>query len=113
MDDSDDINTIFRILDSDGSGFLNREKLQLVCPHLSASEIDIIFNDLDTDHDNRISLKEFTHGFKELIQPNDNQAVLKKQKSIDQGSTNEKDDENLTTNLTQVQINEVFNNLSW
>ncbi|CAF3357177.1 unnamed protein product [Rotaria sp. Silwood1] len=113
MNDIDDINEIFRIVDSDGSGYLNKEKLQHICPHLSPSEIEIIFNDLDTDHDNRISLKEFTNGFKELIKPNDNNCLLRKKKLTNYDSTIDKDEEDLTTNIAQVQINEVFNNLSW
>lgn len=99
MGDTDEINQIFRIVDSDGSGYLDRNKLQLVCPHLSSTEIDLIFNDLDADHDNRISLKEFTVGFKYLCSTKTNH---------DSSS-----DENLTKNLTQTQISEVFNNLSW
>ncbi|CAF0805275.1 unnamed protein product [Adineta steineri] len=83
----DDINKIFQQADSDGTGYLNKEKLQNICPHLSSSEIEIIFRDLDTDHDNRISLAEFTRGFKELIKGND-------------------------TDMMQLQLNEVFNNLS-
>jgi Ca2+-binding EF-hand superfamily protein len=113
MGDSDDINKIFQIVDSDGSGYLNKEKLQLVCPHLSSSEIDMIFNDLDTDHDNRISLNEFTHGFKELIKPKDHQQSLNKKKLVNQENTIDKDEDDLTTNMTQIQINEVFNNMSW
>lgn len=113
MDDTDDISKIFQIVDSDGSGYLNKEKLQLVCPHLSSSEIDIIFNDLDTNCDNRISLKEFTQGFKELIQPNDNQLSFKKKKFTNQNNIIEKDEDDLTTNMTQIQINQVLNNLSW
>jgi Ca2+-binding EF-hand superfamily protein len=114
MNDTDDISKIFQIVDSDGSGYLNKEKLQLVCPHLSSSEIDIIFNDLDTNHDNRICLKEFTQGFKELIQPlDDNQHLLKTKKFIKQDSTIDKDDDDLTTNMNQIQINQVLNNLSW
>jgi len=98
MGDTDEINQIFRIVDSDGSGYLDRNKLQLVCPHLSSTEIDLIFNDLDADHDNRISLKEFTVGFKYLCSTKTN--------------NDSSSDENLTKNLTQTQISEVFNNLS-
>ncbi|CAF0929123.1 unnamed protein product [Rotaria sordida] len=112
MGDTDDINEIFRIVDSDGSGYLDKEKLQRICPHLSSSEIDIIFNDLDTDHDNRISLKEFTNGFKELIKPNDNERLLRKKKLINYENVIDKDEDDLTTEVAQTQINEVFNNLS-
>ena len=113
MADKDDINKFFQIVDSDGSGYLNKEKLQHICPHLSSSEIDVIFNDLDTDQDNRISLTEFTHGFKELIQPNDKHRTLYKNKLTNHENTTDKEEEDLTTHMTQMQINEVFNNLSW
>jgi Ca2+-binding EF-hand superfamily protein len=114
MGDTDDINKFFQIVDSDGSGYLNKAKLQHICPHLSSSEIDIIFNDLDTDHDNRISLNEFTHGFKELITPNNNHRLLNKKKLINQDNIIDKEEEeNLTTHMTQIQLNEVFNKLSW
>jgi hypothetical protein len=118
MGDIDDIDKIFQIVDSDGSGYLSKEKLQRICPHLSPSEIDIIFNDLDTDRDNRVSLKEFTHGFKELIKPNDNHRLLNTKKLINQKNIigkEEIEDLDLTTNMThiQTQINEVFNSISW
>ncbi|CAF3316880.1 unnamed protein product [Rotaria socialis] len=116
MGDTDNINEIFQIVDSDGSGYLNKEKLQRICPHLSPSDIDIIFTDLDIDHDNRISLKEFTNGFKELIQPSHNNHAICKNKLINHdnaiGKEEEEEEENLTTDITPVQINEVFNNLS-
>ncbi|CAM4868918.1 unnamed protein product [Rotaria socialis] len=95
MGDTDNINEIFQIVDSDGSGYLNKEKLQ--------------------HHDNRISLKEFTNGFKELIQPSHNNHAICKNKLInhDNAIDKEEEEENLTTDITPVQINEVFNNLSW
>ncbi|CAM4855001.1 unnamed protein product [Rotaria socialis] len=94
MGDTDNINEIFQIVDSDGSGYLNKEKLQ--------------------HHDNRISLKEFTSGFKELIQPSHNNHAICKNKLInhDNAIDKEEEEENLTTDITPVQINEVFNNLS-
>lgn len=110
MDTNDDIDQIFQIVDSDRSGYLNKEKLQLVCPHLSSAEIDIIFDDLDTDHDNRISLKEFTQGFQQLIQPSGKQHSNRLSNS---DNLLEKENEELTVNMTQTQINEVFNHLSW
>lgn len=113
METNDDIDQIFQIVDSDGSGYLNKEKLQLVCPHLSSTEIDLIFDDLDKDHDNRISLTEFTHGFQQLIVPHQNQVSLTKKKLINSDNFLEKDNDELTVNMTQTQINEVFNHLSW
>ncbi|CAF1932013.1 unnamed protein product [Rotaria magnacalcarata] len=112
MGDTDNINEIFQIVDSDGSGYLNKEKLQRICPHLSPSDIDIIFTDLDTDHDNRISLKEFTNGFKELIQPSHSKYAISKTKLTNRDNAidkeEEEEEENLTTDITPVQINEAF-----
>lgn len=113
MDATNDINEIFQIVDSDGSGYLDKEKLQRICPHLSPSEIDIIFNDLDTNHDNRISLKEFTLGFKELVKPNESKSRFPSKKLMIRDNAMDKDDEDITKDMTQTQINEVFNNLSW
>ena len=109
---NDDINTIFDIVDSDGSGYLDREKLHRICPHLSLAEIDAIFDDLDTDHDNRISLTEFTQGFKELIQPADEPHVAPRRKLLNQGRVFDME-EDVTADATPLQINEVFSNLSW
>ncbi|CAF0765198.1 unnamed protein product [Adineta ricciae] len=115
MDDTDDIAEIFQLVDSDGSGYLNKDKLHSICPHLSSAEIDVIFNDLDTDHDNRISFAEFTSGFKDLIKSNDNHRSLYKKKLLNHENALDNDDdgeEDLTSHTTQIQINEVFNNLS-
>lgn len=114
MNGTDDINKIFQIVDSDGSGYLDKDKLQCICPHLSSTEIDIIFTDLDTDHDNRISLEEFTNGFKHLIKPNNNHCLLNKTDLINSTNSNDKEEGgDLTAHMTQIQINEVFNHLSW
>ena len=109
---NDDINTIFGIVDSDGSGYLDREKLHRICPHLSTAEIDAIFDDLDTDHDNRISLTEFTQGFRELIQPADEPHAAQRKKLVNQDRIFDME-EDVTTDATPKQINEVFSNLSW
>ena len=108
MTDAADINKIFQIVDSDGSGFLDRDKLRRICPQLSATEIDAIFDDLDTNHDNRISLKEFTSGFNTLIPSAHNVSPgPKKSKHVLDP------DEELTSDMTPVQINDVFSSLSW
>ena len=108
MTDAADINKIFQIVDSDGSGYLDREKLRRICPHLSATEIDAIFDDLDTNHDNRISLKEFTLGFNALLPPAHSASPVqnKSKHALDL-------DEDLTSDMTPVQINDVFSSLSW
>lgn len=113
MAEADDINKIFQIVDSDGSGYLDKEKLHRICPHLSSGEIDDIFQDLDTDHDNRISLKEFTLGFTELGQPTgSSHRSSNKQKATHQKRAFDIE-EDFNTNMTPTQINEIFSSLSW
>ena len=108
MTDNADINKIFQIVDSDGSGYLDREKLRRICPNLSSTEIDAIFDDLDTNRDNRISLKEFTLGFNALIPSTQIKSSLSnKSKRFFNG------DDDLTSDMTPVQINEIFSSLSW
>ena len=113
MAEADDINRIFQIVDSDGSGYLDKEKLHRICPHLSAEEIDAIFEDLDTDHDNRISLNEFTLGFTELGRPSgSNQRSSSKQKAVLPKHAFDIE-EDLNTDMTSTQIHEIFSSLSW
>jgi len=100
MSDTYDTNAILQILDSDGSGYIDKEKLQSTCPHLSPLEIDRIFNDFDKDHDNRIYLNE-------LIQSNDYPRELPKQNAM-VAQCNNTDE-----NMTHTQINEIFNGLAW
>ncbi len=92
MVDIADINTLFQMIDSDENGYIDKEKLQQLCPHLSPREIDTIFHHFDDDHDNRICLKQ-------LLQSS-------KQTTIDYQL-------NIQENMTQTQIKEVFNNLAW
>lgn len=96
MDNIDKMNNTFlQMIDTDGDGYIDRTKLQRLCPHLSSSEIETIFQELDHDQDNRICLKE-------LLQPDE----LNRHNSTDfQSNTNE--------HMTQTQIQQVFNNLSW
>ena len=99
MVDIDEINTLFQMIDSDENGYIDKEKLQQFCPHLSQVEINTIFNDFDQDHNNRIYLKE-------LLQSNVHPGKLNKQNAIDyQCDTKEK--------MTHTQIKEVFNSLPW
>jgi Ca2+-binding EF-hand superfamily protein len=46
MVDIADINTLFQMIDSDENGYIDKEKLQQLCPHLSPREIDTIFHHL-------------------------------------------------------------------
>lgn len=100
----DDLNRIFEIVDSDGSGYLDKEKLRRICPQLSTTEIDAIFDDLDADQDQRISLKEFTEGFQENRQTTEK---LVAQNVLLNG------EDHLETSMTPAQLNEIFTSLSW
>jgi hypothetical protein len=95
MDDIGGINTFFQTVDLDQTGYIDKEKLQRVCPHLSSTEIDTIFNDLGKSHDNRIYLKD-------LIQSRE----LNEQNVIDYKCK-------AVGTMTQAQINEIFNTLAW
>jgi Ca2+-binding EF-hand superfamily protein len=99
MGDVDDINMLFQTVDSNENGYIDKEKLQRLCPHLSQVEIDTIFNDFDKDHDNRICLKE-------LIQSNEYSSALYKQNAVDYQYNTEE-------NMAHIQISEIFNNLPW
>jgi len=99
MGNIDDINMLFQINDSNENGFIDKEKLQRLCPHLSPLEIDTIFNNFDKDHNNRIYLKE-------IMQSNDYSCEQHQQNVIDyQCNTKE--------NMSQTQVNEIFNTLAW
>jgi Ca2+-binding EF-hand superfamily protein len=90
---------LYQLIDSSGNGYIDKEKLQHLCPHLSQLEIDTIFNDFDKDHDNRIYLKE-------LLQSNNYPRELYKQNTSNYQC-------NIKENMTQTQVNEVFNTLAW
>jgi hypothetical protein len=95
MGDIDDINTLFQVVDWKEYCYTDKEKLQRLYPHLSQVEINAIFN----DYDNRICLKD-------LIQFNVYPRELFKQNTIDYQY-------NIEENMTQTQVNEIFNTLAW
>ena len=99
MVDSDDRNALYQMLDSDENGYIDKEKLHELCPHLSHLEIDSIFNDFDQDHDNRICLKE-------LLQSTDYPRKFRKQNTANYHL-------NTAGNMTHTQIKEVFDGLPW
>ncbi|CAF1443182.1 unnamed protein product [Adineta ricciae] len=89
MGNTDDMNTIFQMLNTDGTGYINRNKLQQACPNLTPLEVDTIFDEFDIDRDNRISLQE-------LLGLNDHLHQTKTKDIV-----------------THVQLNEIFNDLAW
>jgi hypothetical protein len=62
MGDFTDINTLSQTVDFDGSDYINKEKIQSVCPHLSSLEIDTVYNGFDQDHGKTFDVDEhMTH----------------------------------------------------
>ena len=96
MVDINDMNTLFRSVDPDGSGFIDKDKLQRICPHLSSADIDTIFEHFDSDHDNRLTVND-------LLQAADNSPFLSK--GNDTHSERHMDTDDVA--------NEVFNQLHW
>ncbi len=99
MGDMDDRNTLFPIDDSDENGYIDKEKLQRLCPHLSPLEIDEIFDQIDQDHDNRIY-------FKELLQSHDYLHSLHQENVTEQPYR-------IAENMAQIPINTTLTNLPW
>jgi len=53
------INAIFRILDVDDNGYIDRDELMQQFKEENADLVDEIIKEADTDNDNRISAEEF------------------------------------------------------
>ena len=51
---------VFRALDLDGSGYIDKDELGAICDYLSVDELAKIFKQLDKDGDGRISIDDFT-----------------------------------------------------
>lgn len=63
---ADGIDALFVACDLDGSGYIDRDELALVCSDLTPDEVGAVFNQLDIDGDGRISLSEFCAGFQAM-----------------------------------------------
>src|SRR6218665_324211 len=63
---ADGIDALFVACDLDGSGYIDRDELALVCSDLTPDEVGAVFDQLDSDGDGRISLPEFCAGFQAM-----------------------------------------------
>jgi hypothetical protein len=62
------IGQLFRTCDLDGSGYIDERELAEICTELDADELASVFKELDKDGDGRISVSEFSDGFKSISQ---------------------------------------------
>jgi hypothetical protein len=67
-----DIQSLFKVCDLDGSGTIDRNELRQLCPNLSSFDIDSVFKDMDKNSDGLISYNEFCEGFGGLIATSEN-----------------------------------------
>ena len=58
------LGALFRACDLDGSGYIDEQELANVCQDLTSEELRRVFCALDRDGDGRISVEEFTKGFR-------------------------------------------------
>ena len=65
-EDSSQIGQLFQACDLDGSGYIDERELASICSDLSAGEVSDIFHQLDKDGNGRITIAEFSEGFKEI-----------------------------------------------
>ena len=74
-----DMQSLFKICDLDGSGTIDRYELSQLCPNLSSLDIDNVFKDMDKNNDGFINFAEFCEGFGGLLTPdteNNNKKIL-------------------------------------
>ncbi|KAK3610933.1 hypothetical protein CHS0354_022200 [Potamilus streckersoni] len=60
------MSSLFRACDLDGSGYIDQSELAVICSELTNEEIREVFGHLDKDGDGKISVDEFSKGFREL-----------------------------------------------
>ncbi|XP_025087000.1 ras and EF-hand domain-containing protein homolog isoform X3 [Pomacea canaliculata] len=62
------LGALFKACDLDGSGFIDQQELSRVCSELSTDDLRDVFAELDKDRDGRISVEEFTKGFRGIAE---------------------------------------------
>ena len=67
MMDQNDIHELFMLCDTNNSGFIEKEELHSIAPHLDGQGVDELLSDLDTDGDGRISLAEMKAGLEKIV----------------------------------------------
>lgn len=65
----DDIAELFRMCDSDNSGFIEKAELSSIIPGVDNITLERLIQELDCDGDGRISLPELEKGLHKLTSP--------------------------------------------
>ena len=107
MDHANSVGSLFRACDLDGSGFIDETELASICPELSNAEVKDVFKQLDKDGDGKISVDEFSRGFKEI-----NDTIKEKERRKSRPASSDSLDE---TNLEDYvgDLDEGLKSLSW
>ena len=74
------LDDLFRACDRGGKGYVTCSELRELCGGfgISSVESDTIFEDLDKDEDGKISLADFTAGFKEFFSPSNDDVFVER-----------------------------------
>lgn len=67
MMDQHDLHELFMLCDTNNSGYIEKEELQSIVPHLDSQAVDELLQELDEDGDGRISLAELKAGLEKLV----------------------------------------------
>lgn len=70
MGDGDiNVAALFNTCDVDSSGYIEKEELQLLVPHVGTAQLDELLQILDTDGDGKISRAELANSLQQLQRP--------------------------------------------
>ena len=108
MNHAQSVGSLFRVCDLDGSGYIDETELASICPELSPAEVKDVFRQLDKDGDGKISVDEFTRGFKEI---NDTIKEKERRKSRAASSSDTLDETNLEEFIGD--LDDGLKSLSW
>lgn len=66
-----ELRQLFQACDRHQRGYIDRHEFGQLCAsfHIDPADVDVIFDDLDRDRDQRISLDDFSQGFRDFLQP--------------------------------------------